>query len=323
MEKKTLTDYLKSHKLIDVQDEVLEISKPGEGNMNFVSRVTTMKTTLIIKQANGFVQKYPEIPAPKERILVEGTFYKTVENYPSISKFLPNILLMDNDHYVLGLEDLGKNKDFTSLYRRGQALDKDNLWLLLNFLNQLHNKITIQAIQNFPDNLKLRKLNHEHLFVYPFLKENGFSLDTVLPGLQNVALKYKTDSTLFKKLAALGEIYLRRGNTLLHGDYYPGSWLQTDSGIKIIDPEFCFIGPREFEMGIFMAHIILSQSPHRLLEFLVSNYDSDQPMDWVLARKFMGVEILRRIIGLAQLPLELSLDEREDICSEAFSYIMI
>jgi len=53
----------------------------------------------------------------------------------------------------------------------------------------------------------------------------------------------------------LGDLYLSDGPTLLHGDFYPGSWLRTTQGIRIIDPEFAFTGAAEFDVGVFAAHL--------------------------------------------------------------------
>ena len=55
---------------------------------------------------------------------------------------------------------------------------------------------------------------------------------------------------------ALGERYLRQnGSSLIHGDLFPGSLLQTGSGeLRVIDPEFCFCGDPEFDIGVFYAN---------------------------------------------------------------------
>ena len=43
---------------------------------------------------------------------------------------------------------------------------------------------------------------------------------------------------------------MQNGDTLLHGDYYPGSWMRVRERLYIIDPEFSFAGPKEFDLGI-------------------------------------------------------------------------
>ena len=39
----------------------------------------------------------------------------------------------------------------------------------------------------------MRALNHEHIFIYPLIEDNGFDLDNILEGLQEIAMIYKTD----------------------------------------------------------------------------------------------------------------------------------
>ena len=40
------------------------------------------------------------------------------------------------------------------------------------------------------------------------------------------------------RVTALGVRYLEDGDTLVHGDYFPGSWLRTGEGVRIIDGPF-------------------------------------------------------------------------------------
>lgn len=321
IDKKLLSDYLISQKLISSNDQVLDLTKPGEGNMNFVARVTTTESTLILKQANPFVQKYPQIAAPIERVLVESQFYQTIQNIPTSHQFVPSLLGLDPFSRIIAIEDLGEGTDFTFLYQKGKSLSDDNLNHLLDFLDLLHNKISIDLLKAFPDNIKLRLLNHEHLFIYPFQVENGFDLNTITPGLQEISMSFKKDTDLKKILKTLGQVYLStEGDALLHGDYYPGSWLSTAVGIKVIDPEFSNVGKREFDLGILIAHLKMIQAPEHQIENVMLHFKG-KPLNWTLTYQFAGVEILRRIIGLAQLPFDLTLTEKEAMLKEAMHFV--
>jgi 5-methylthioribose kinase len=289
--------------------------------MNFVARVHTEKRSIIIKQANPFVQKYPQIPAPQERVFVETEFYRTIHEYESIAKSMPSLIGMDAINYVIALQDLGDACDFTFLYKKGKNLNESELEQLVHFLNELH-EIPYDRIAGYSKNLALRTLNHEHLFHYPFMEDNGFNLDQVQPGLQEIALSYKTDTSFKNKVKALGGIYLSQGNTLLHGDYYPGSWLKTKTGLKIIDPEFSFVGNREFELGIFIAHLTMTETKGEAIDFIKSHYRSGNNFNWKMCNQFAGIEIMRRIIGLAQLPFDFTLEEKESLLKEAYTLII-
>jgi hypothetical protein len=47
----------------------------------------------------------------------------------------------------------------------------------------------------------------------------------------------KGDTAFGTRVNELGEIYLADGAQLVHGDFFPGSWLRTPHGPMIIDPE--------------------------------------------------------------------------------------
>jgi len=51
-------------------------------------------------------------------------------------------------------------------------------------------------------------------------------------------------------------------------------------------------------------------------------YHFDSRFDGGLFSKFAGIEVIRRIIGLAQLPLDLTLKERLDLLDEAYEWVV-
>jgi 5-methylthioribose kinase len=321
MNKEALSRYLIESAFMLPDDEVIAVEKPGEGNMNFVARVVTRKQSLILKQANAFVQKYPQISAPVERSIVEAEFYETVKNTDFVASSMPAFLGIDTANHIIALEDVGNAVDFTFVYRQGYSLNPGELEQLIAYLNALH-QIPHDRLKTFPQNLALRKLNNEHLFHYPFMPDNGFDLNTIQPGLQEISRPYKSDTTLIREVRTLGDVYLSQGSVLLQGDYYPGSWLKTEAGVTVIDPEFSFIGRREFDMGVFIAHLMMSVTVKDGIDVATSAYLAGPEFDWHLCHQFMGVEIMRRIMGLAQLPLDLSLVKKQNLLEEAYKNIL-
>jgi 5-methylthioribose kinase len=155
-------------------------------------------------------------------------------------------------------------------------------------------------------NRDMRALNHEHMFALPLREANGLDLDayTLTPGLDAAAAPLKADTTYGQAVAALGERYLHEeGDSLLHGDFFPGSFLQTAAGVRVIDPEFCFCGDAELDLGVFAAHLLLAGEPAVRAESIFSLYRSaGGHFSAPLARQYAGVEIMRRLIGVAQIP---------------------
>ena len=315
-----LQDYLRRRGWLDTDEPILALEKPGEGNMNYTLRVRTPNRTLIVKQSRGYVEKYPTIAAPAGRAVIEGRFYQKTQGVPMLAKSMPQLLDMDKENNILVLEDLGAATDYTFLYQPCRQLSHDDALTLTDYLSNLHAPTTDAPDPAFA-NRAMRTLNHEHIVNYPFLEDNGFDLNTVQPGLQELAMPYKRDADLKKKVQHLGETYLADGQTLLHGDYYPGSWLQTSDGTKVIDPEFCFYGPPEFDLGVMMAHLMMAEQPPTLLGKVLIAYQSPEGFDETLRQQFTGVEIMRRLIGLAQLPLSLSLDKKRDLLEDAHALL--
>ncbi len=130
-------------------------------------------------------------------------------------------------------------------------------------------------------------------------------------------MPFKNNEQLKNKAHELGAIYLKDGDTLLHGDYYPGSWLKTSAGLKIIDPEFCFYGRAEFDLGVMVAHLKMAQQDDEVKKAVIASYKKTAGFNEQLLNEFIGIEIIRRIIGLAQLPLTLTLAEKEGLLEEA------
>ena len=297
-------------------EKIRNASVPGESNMNLVLRIETNQGTYILKQAKSYVRKYPQIPAPISRIAIEYHFLMYLDGNPFLASQSPKVLQYDAHNHLMLLEDLGEGSDFLSLYGGQRQLNSEEIKHLVNYLMHLHQL----EITNFPATGAMRVLNHEHIFNYPFLEENGFDLDSIQPGLQEASMPYKNDTDLKKRIQALGNRYLADGKVLMHGDFYPGSWLQVSSGIKIIDPEFGGLGDAEFDLGVFLAHLDLSAQAEDLSAQVQKDYNL--PVDWSLVQQYRGVEILRRLIGIAQLPVSLSLDAKKTLLERARTYLL-
>lgn len=301
-----LTKLFKRYNILFENEVLSSISKAGEGNMNIVLRVKTNMRSFIFKQSRPYVQKYQEIPAPLDRIDVEYNFYNSIKKI-NCKKHFPRILNYCKEDFFMIIEDLGNLDDFSSAYI-DRKIDQTSLVKLTGILKDIHSS---NYQTNYPLNNELKKLNHQHIFVLPFIKENGFSLNSVQPGLENLAFSFINNDLLKNKSLNIGDLYLETGSTLLHGDFYPGSWMQNDKDLFIIDPEFSFMGDLEFDLGVFIAHVIIITQEIKYLYDIIKYYS--KPVNKNLVENYTGIEMIRRIIGLAQLPLNLSLEEKEKL----------
>lgn len=309
---KGLAAYLQARGWLAPDETLRGAAKAGEGNMNYTLRVSTSQRSFILKQARPWVEKYPHIAAPWERALVEGQFYKAIAEDAELAARMPQLLGLDAQSHILALEDLGEAQDFTSLYR-GEELMDAQLEELAAYLSRLHFLPGDTERKRMFTNRAMRTLNHFHIFDFPLQLANGVELDAITPGLNEVARNLKLDGDFVNTVKDLGELYLRDGGTLLHGDYFPGSWLQTAQGVRVIDPEFCFYGPLEFDLGVMIAHLYLSGQKVRLAHELLTKYKPARSLHQTLLWQFAGIEIMRRLIGVAQLPLNFDLEAKSEL----------
>jgi 5-methylthioribose kinase len=312
----TLQEFLESKNWLNADEKIRVISKPGEGNMNVVLRVNTNQRSFILKQSRPFVQKFQQIEAPLNRIEVEYKFYEAVQG-ALISAHIPAILEFDQKNYLIQMEDLGQCDDMTSCYA-DRKMSFQILEKLVNISKAIHK---VGNVQNFPENWELRQLNHQHIFVLPFMEDNGFQLDDIQEGLQELSLPYKKDTAIKTEVHKLGDKYLSKGNVLIHGDYYPGSWMQLENEVFIIDPEFSFIGFREFDLGVMTAHLIMATMDDSSLATVMGLYRGEVNNN--LVSQVAGIEIMRRLIGLAQLPLQRTIEEKDYLLQLARKMILV
>jgi len=187
-------------------------------------------------------------------------------------------------------------------------IDERTIAELGTYLHALHERTRGRASSDLV-NREMRALNHEHIFRTPFDPGNGLDLDGLEPGLREAAERVRADATAMERIRALGERYLADGPCLLHGDFFPGSWLATDAGVRVIDPEFAFFGEPEFDLAAPVAHAALAgasfNEARQILEAYLEAYgdSTDRSLDRARIAGFAATEVLRRLLGVAQLPL--------------------
>lgn len=315
-----LEGFLSRNGWIRTRESIRDVSPAGDGNMNVTRRVRfSSDRSIILKQSLPWVAKYPEIPAPWDRVIREARFYQTVYPFPEVAEAMPQLLGIDFEHRIAGLEDLGAASDLTPFYQREHSIPESDLKAIAAWLSHLHRLPFSNAERQTLPNRDMRALNFEHLFTIPFQGNNGLDLDAITPGLAACARTVQQRKSLGRIIRRFGEeVYLTDGPSLLHGDPFPGSFLHTRQGVRVIDPEFAFFGRPEIDVGIFLAHLRLGHHPDSLEDAFFHHYDAPEPFDPDIARKMAAIEILRRLLGVAQLPLEAALVEKqhwiEDAC---------
>lgn len=317
-----LEQYLRRHGLLAPDESVVHTAVAGEGNMNCTVRATTSARSFIVKQARPWVEKYPQFSAPWDRALLEAAFYRLTASFPDVTAFLPQVPFTDPEARVLLLQDLGTGGDYTGVYR-GETLTQETVLALADFLSALHGAFPAGTPRPALPNREMRQLNHAHVFVIPLQQDNRLDLDTIQVGLQAAANRLKDSIEFRDAVARLGtEVYLADGHTLVHGDFFPGSLVRTHDGPRVIDPEFCHFGRAEYDVGVLLAHLFLGAQPIELWLAFRERYRPQPEFQDRIVHQLAGVEIMRRLIGYAQLPLIWGIHARLTLLKFAYDLVL-
>jgi 5-methylthioribose kinase len=224
---------------------------------------------------------------------------------PAVAARLPAVLDHDASSHVIVLADLAPATSLESCYTGPARLAAEELDDLAATVNRLHRLALPAADTDGLRNHAMRTLNHAHIFDLPLRADGPFDafLESITPGLADLARELRGDAADVGRVTALGQRYLDRDHPhLLHGDLFLGSLLRAGDGkVLLIDPEFSFGGEPEFDLGVFYAHLILSNHPEPVRARWLEKTAADR--DAALVRHYAGVELMRRLIGVAQLPL--------------------
>ena len=116
-------------------------------------------------------------------------------------------------------------------------------------------------IRRFQGNYGMRDLTADVIFTSPWLAfesptfPNNFHplLRDIVKSLQNKDHKIKC------MVSVLKHKFLTSNESLIHGDLHTGSiFLAGDHRVRIFDSEFCMMGPVSFDLGLLLAHILIS-----------------------------------------------------------------
>ncbi|WP_233268663.1 hypothetical protein [Cellulophaga sp. L1A9] len=153
-----LSSYLQSKEWLYDDETILSAEKPGDGNMNFTLRITTNRRSFIIKQSREYVEKYPQVAAPSERVLLEAEFYNLAGTVPQLKLMMPNLIGLDQENSIMLMDDLGKGLDYSYLYEEGNVISEADLLTVIYFIAKLHTSINSETTSQRIANKKMREL---------------------------------------------------------------------------------------------------------------------------------------------------------------------
>lgn len=288
--------------------------------------------TAVLKQSLPWLRRDESVAMPADRWRGEYTFYREVARVPEAAALLPRLMAANEARCLLLLEDFRGASNLASLYRGG-SLGEGTAEALGGFLRALRCGTRGEQDAQFA-NGGMKALSHRLLFEAPFDSRgqggNGFgpegpapdegALDDIEPGLGAAASALRSDGAFRDAVAALGRRFLGAGSCLVHGAFHPANWLLLPNGdVRVVDPQYSSPGDPEFDLGTALAHLLLARQPVEVVATFLSaatgaeetgregpadTEEVEAGVDRPLVARYAGAEIVRRLLGGAQLPLE-------------------
>ena len=239
------------------------IREVGDGNLNLVFIVKGPDDGLVIKQALPYLRLIGEgWPLPLERAFFEHEALLIQANLAPRS--VPTVYHFDRELAAVVMELLEPHIILRKGLIQGIVYPKLALHMARFAASTLFGTSDLacpaavkrerQAL--FSRNLELCKITEDLVFTDPYRIAPMNRCTS--PQLDGIAARFRSDGALKVAVQELKWIFLSRGEALIHGDLHTGSVMVTGQDTRIIDPEFACIGPIGFDLGAFMANLLLA-----------------------------------------------------------------
>ena len=237
-----IAHYLAGRNFIGANEQVLKVEPLGAAARNRILRVTTNTRTFVVKQFRAWTAVDRPAPGPEERFRAETQFYRSARIADCARTTLPAVLHQDAQASCILLEDAGAALPLT-----GRVIAPEVAEQLGWFLVSLHHHSgSIPACAHYR-NEQVVGWQMARLFTGACVQGG----DTWLARWRERSPEVRY--ALEDALAALE----RGGNTLVHGDYTPANWVQNGHGPQVVDGEFSFFGPPEYDAGAYLAGLLM------------------------------------------------------------------
>lgn len=239
------------------------VREVGDGNLNLVFIVKSQGGGVCVKQALPYVRLVGESwPLPLDRAHFEHEALKS--ETAVVPDLVPEIYHFDAGLAVIVMELLEPHIILRKGLIRGQRYPKlagdiarfaaETLFSTSDLAVTARTKKEHMAI--FCLNTELCRITEDLVFTDPYrvAELNRWTK----PQLDDIAAKFRNDAELKVAVQELKWMFLSRAEALLHGDLHTGSIMVTPDETRVIDPEFAVYGPIGFDVGAFMANLLLA-----------------------------------------------------------------
>lgn len=263
MEEQDVIEYVLEKVDFFEKDADLTCTEIGDGNINFVYRVTDKKTnkSLIIKHACDFIRSSMK-KAGTDRNRIEASALKIEgELAPG---YVPVIYIYDPVMCSIVMEDL---KEYENM--RYALIEHKTFSTFAQDISSFMANTLIKTTDNVMEPAKKKELIKEfinpelcaitELLVYtdPYTNHSGRN-NLFEPNIEFFKKELYEDEKLHLEAAKLKEQFKSKAQALIHGDLHTGSIFVKEGQTKVLDPEFAFYGPIGYDVGNVIGNLVFA-----------------------------------------------------------------
>lgn len=316
-----------------LQEPVVDAQEIGDGNLNLVFRVQGESTSVIVKQALPYLRVAGESwPLTRHRARIEA---EAISIHDKLSTgVLPSVLDFDNSMSAIVMQDLvGYSSWRDALIARSspsgvaERVGRYCAQVLLGTSDVIMASRDRKLLKRDFVYSELCLVTEDLVFTAPYINAESNRFD---PELSDLVDELHRDRALRAAAAQLRFAFKTRDEALIHGDLHTGSvMVAADGDTRVIDLEFAFFGPFGFDPAMLLANLAFARLSHeargdfafsRAVDEAASEYWAsladeasrlwDHREPWYqtfLARlledagRFAGMEMIRRMVGLAHV----------------------
>lgn len=240
-----------------------QVRDVADGNINAVYLVEGPNGGVCVKQALPWLRVAgASWPLPIERADYENAYMRRVE--PIVGALTPRWLHFDPELHLIVMERLQPHVVLRpglicgGHYPHAASAVADYVAAVgfhtSDLANPFERKCEDQAL--FARNVALQRITVDLVFIDPYTEapRNRWTM----PWLDDWAAALRNDLALRTTVSRHRTHYLTHPQALIHGDLHTGSVMVTEHDTRVIDGEFAMLGPIGFDMGAFIANLVMA-----------------------------------------------------------------
>ncbi|MBR2577515.1 MAG: S-methyl-5-thioribose kinase, partial [Erysipelotrichaceae bacterium] len=247
----------------------LKCTEIGDGNINYVFRVSDGRKSLIVKHADAYFRDSSK-PKSVDRSHLESEMLMIEKEL--CPKHIPDIYYYDRTMCAIVMQDIGDHENMRYALIRHEIFPE----FAHSISSFLINTLIRTGIYGLPIEKKReyesRYTNHDMceisdrlVFSEPYTNKLGSNV--VTEGNEEfVREKLYEDSELRYEVGILKNAFQSKRQCLIHGDLHSGSIFIRKDSMMVLDPEFGIMGPAGYDVGNVLAHLIFAYHNSRFTD---------------------------------------------------------